>query len=225
MLAAIASTKPKASGPDGLSVLLLRACRAELAEPLARLFTLALRTELPPLFKQGKTILLPKSKGQAMSADPSDYRPITLLPALTRLLHKVVDTRLRAWLAENGGLSPVQTGFWPGHSTLEQVAVLSTLASLQQRARRELYMAFLDIAKAFDSFSHAHLLSILRRVIGLPLEWVEVIRRLLVGLSTTIFDEVIGVTRGTPQGSPLSPSLPLLHGRFGPLPRGAWSPP
>ena len=209
--AAIASTQPRACGPDGLNILLLRACAADIAGPLAELFTGALRTDLPLLFQRGKTILLPKSTGvgQVLSPDPLAYRPITLLPALTRVLHKVVDSSLRRWLATHGGLSSIQAGFRPGRSTLEQPAILATLASLQQRVQRELYVAFLDITKAFDSISHAQLLVVLHQVIGIPLVWVEAIRRLLVGLTTTIFDEEIPVTRGTPQGSPLSPLLCL----------------
>ena len=65
--AAIASTQPRAPGPDGLSIALLRLCAAELAGPLAVLFTRALHTELPAVFKRGKTIFLPKSTGRATS--------------------------------------------------------------------------------------------------------------------------------------------------------------
>jgi len=86
----------------------------------------------------------------------------------------------------------VQAGFQPGRSTLEQAAVLVTLAGLQQAVQRELLMAILDIAAAFDSISHAQLIDVLHRIIGLPAEWVEVIRRLLIGLTTSIFESESG---------------------------------
>ncbi len=194
---------------DGLDIRFLKTCREEIVAPLAQHFTTALRSQLPPLLRRGRTILLLEANKARGSADPSHYRPITLLPVLTRLLHKVVTNRVAMWLQQHSALNPVQAGFQPGRSTLEQAAVLVTLAGLQQAVQRELLMAILDIAAAFDFISHAQLIDVLHRIIGLPAEWVEVIRRLLIGLTTSIFESEIPITRGTPQGSPLSPLLCL----------------
>ena len=141
------------------------------------------------------------------SATPADYRPITELPVLTRLLHLLVATQVDRWLTTHHKISVTQAGFRRGRTTLEHAANLLTLAGLQQSLQRELYMAFLDIMKASNSISHAQLLDVLRVVLGLPAPWVEVIRLLLIGLSTTIMGKVVPITRGTPQGSPLSPLL------------------
>ena len=64
-------------------------CLEEVADRLAAHFTAALRQGLPPLFRRGRTTLIAKSP---TSATPADYRPITVLPVLTRLLHLLVAT-------------------------------------------------------------------------------------------------------------------------------------
>jgi hypothetical protein len=73
--------------------------------------------------------------------------------------------------------------------------------------KRPLFGAFLDIQQAFDSIDHGHLLLILRDVIKLPRPWLEVIRLLLIGNTTSILGTTFPVTCGTLQGSPLSPLL------------------
>ena len=162
---AIKSMANKASGPDGLDVRLLKACIEEVVAPLASLLTGALRHGLPDLFRRGHTTLIAKS---TTSENPADNRPITVLPVLTRLLHLIVATFVDHWLTQHGKISATQAGFRRGRTTLEHAANLLTLAGLQQAMNRELYMAFLDIMKAFDSISHAQLLHVLHVKLGLP---------------------------------------------------------
>lgn len=201
---AIKAHRNSAPGPDGLEVCVLRLGSAALADTLAAVFTRAL-SAFPAALRVGASLLLPKT--QPPSADPMAYRPITLLPVLVRLFHKTIDQRLRALLFPDGPLgdrhvlSRAQAGFVPGRSTHEQALILLQLGCSSPSA----WAAFLDIEKAFDSFDHAELLDILRH--RLPLEWVEVIRRLLAGNSTIICGVRVELGRGCAQGSPLSPTL------------------
>jgi hypothetical protein len=195
-----------AAGPDGLTTLLVSHTPAQLARLLTPAFNLAL-DDMPSALRQAETLLLPKQSGKP-SADPLAYRPITLQPVLVRLFHRVLDRRLRRLLEERGGLvSPCQAGFIPGRGTHEQATILHTLRSL---GGGEMYAAFLDIQKAFDSIDHWHLLEVLRSRIGLPPEWCEVIRRQLCDNHTMILGEKVAIERGTFQGSPLSPLLCVL---------------
>jgi len=73
-----------------------------------------------------------------------------------------------------------------------------------------MHVAFLDLEKCFDTISHEDLIIVMRDVLLLPLEWVEVIRRLLIDNTTNILDEKIAVTRGCMQGSALSSLLCLF---------------
>lgn len=208
VLKAIQATKPRSSGPDGLDVRYIKACSDILAPELARLFSLTLNTELPPTLQQGRTVLIPKS---TPCDHPSKTRPITVLPVLTCLLHKVMDLLIRQWINAHRAFSLTQAGFQAGRSPLEHAATLKSLPFLQGAFRESLYVLFLDIEKAFDMIPHARLLHVLRYTIGLPLAYIEAIRRLLVGYSTTIFGQPIQITRGCLPGSPLSPILCLCY--------------
>lgn len=208
ILQAIHATAPRSSGPDGLDVRLLKATAGIIAPQLARLFPLALQEGIPPILRLGRTVLIPKS---SPSDDPAQYRPISVLPVLTRLLHKVTDLIFRRYLTAHRPFSLTQAGFQAGRSPLEHAATLKSLAFLQGIFRETLFVAFLDIEKAFDTIPHARLLHVLHVTLGFPLAYVEVVRRLLTSYSTTLFDIPIPVSRGCFQGSPLSPLLCLCY--------------
>lgn len=208
VLKAIRATEPRSSGPDGLDVRFIKACADIIAPHLADLFLRALSDGMPATLQQGRSVLIPKSNP---CDSPAKSRPITVLPVLTRLLHKVMDILIRRWITQNKPFSPAQAGFQTGRSPLEHAATLRALAFLQLCLRETLYAAFLDIEKAFDMIPHARLLHVLRYTIGLPLAFVEAIRRLLIGYSTTIFGHRVQISRGCLQGSPLSPLLCLCY--------------
>ena len=209
VLAAIRATQPRSSGPDGFDVRLLRACAKEMAPALAGHFTQALRSGLPALLRRGRTVLI--SKSSTLSADPSHYRPITVLPVLARVVQKVVDSKLRAYITAHHPFSAVQAGFLPGRSTFDHIALMHTLAEMQRRLRKDLFALLLDYRQMFDSIPHTPLLHVLRDEMSLPAAWVEAVRLLLLGNSTTIFGQEIPISRGCPQGSPLSPLLCICY--------------
>ena len=63
-------------------------------------------------------------------------------------------------------------------------------------------MVFLDLEKCYGTITHEDLILVMRDVLQLPLDWVEVIRRLLMDNFTTILVQDVAVTRGCMQGSP-----------------------
>ena len=205
---AIKATANKTPGPDGMDARLIKAALPDLLPELRRLFTLALHHGLPPELKQGRTTLIPKK--DKTSTDPSTYRPITVLPVLTRMFHKAVDIALRRHVYKHNILSEHQAGFMPARSTYRQGMILSCLAAAGRTLDRDLHVSFLDVEKAFDTISHEVLLQVMRDTLHLPLGWIEVIRLLLLDNSTTILGHLIKLTRGCLQGSPLSPLLCLF---------------
>lgn len=138
------------------------------------------------------------------------YRPITLLPASLRLLLKVVDMKFRS-LIEDGSLPiPIeQGGFLKKRNTALQAFLLKVLRDHARKQGRALYVAFLDLYKAFDTISHVQLLEVLRSL-NIPPALVDVVHRLLPGFYLSLYGVEFLQEGGTFQGGPLSPLLCVL---------------
>ena len=207
---AIRKTKMSgAAGPDDLPVRFIKRFVRHLQPLLLRLFNHALHHGLPAPLKRGRTVLIPKTT--PASHDAAKYRSITVLPVVTRIYHKALDLQLREYVYAHQIISPNQTGFMPHRSTYDQGMVLSTLAAACPMLRHQapLISIFLDIEKAYDSIGHEDLLQVMA-ALEVPPAWCEVIRQLLLDNCTTVLGQMVPVTRGCPQGSPISPLLCLF---------------
>ena len=98
--------------------------------------------DIVPLFKKG------------IRARPLDYRGITLLPLLDKVCRSVLRARLDAAIDagdEHGPLlSDFQAGFRAHHSTMDHILTLNEIATHHAESKQPLYLAFLDVAKAYD---------------------------------------------------------------------------
>ena len=163
---------------------------------------------LPPSLRVGKMVLIPKTPRP--SPDPALYRPITLLPTLTRLLFKVLDTKIRTHLTDSGFQFPIeQGGFLPRRNTHLQGFLLLLLRDYARHRHQNLFVAFLDVRKAFDTIHHVQLLKVLRSL-HLPEPFINAIHRLLVDFKVDILGEWVKIEKGVFQGSPLFPLLCIL---------------
>jgi len=115
-------------------------------------------------------------------------------------------------------LSDEQGGFRPHRSRFDLIFLARCLQEhFHQRGRsrsskrqsRHLFAAFLDISKAYDSVPHVKIVEGLRKL-GVREELVRLVADLLSNRFTTIYGKVVEVTKGVPQGSPLSPLLFIL---------------
>uniref|UniRef100_A0A7E4UZN1 Reverse transcriptase domain-containing protein n=1 Tax=Panagrellus redivivus TaxID=6233 RepID=A0A7E4UZN1_PANRE len=95
-----------------------------------------------------RTILLYK-KGDPL--DIGNYRPISLLSTIYKVLTKVLAERIGATVVERGFLPPEQAGFRSSYSTIDHIHALSILAQKCYEYDIPLYVAFIDFQKAFDS--------------------------------------------------------------------------
>ena len=87
------------------------------------------------------------------SDSPSSYRPISLTSYTSKLFERKVLGRLTYFLEQQGTLSPVQAGFRPGRSTVDQVLLSQSIADSfhQSKPGARTVLATVDFAKAFDS--------------------------------------------------------------------------
>jgi hypothetical protein len=108
-----------AIGPDGYSATFYKTLANELCEPLFIIFNLSFQLcILPTLWKMAK--VTPGFK-KGNSADPSNYRPISLTCVTCRIMERILRDAVMKFLKQNSLLPEDQYGFLPGRSTTLQL--------------------------------------------------------------------------------------------------------
>ena len=148
--------------------------RGLLAQFLTLLFKRSLSTRcFPSEFKLA--IVRPLLKKSGLDADgPKNYRPVSTLSFLSKLLERIVQRQLKAYL-NNNDLMPTQQSAYRQHHSIE-TAVTKVYNDLLLAADSGLVSALclLDLTAAFDTVDHDLLLLHLERQFGLcgvPLLW------------------------------------------------------
>lgn len=199
-------------GHDNVPISLLKYIAAVISSPLAEVFNdIFQKGTFPDQLKIAKIIPVYK-KGDTQL--PGNYRPIAILPALSKVLEKLILRRLERFFNAYNLLSQSQFGFRKGRSTI------SALATITERIRKnidsKLYTMgiFLDLSKAFDLIDHQLLLMKLERygIRGVTHNLIESYlscRAQYVSIGSTCSVQR-SVSLGVPQGSILGPFLFLV---------------
>ena len=168
---------------------------------------------MPKLFENSESSPSLKKKD-----DPSlltNYRPISLLPSISKILEKIIHKRLYFFLQVNDLLIPNQSGFRKGHST--DLAIIQLLDKITKSFvnKEHLIGIFMDLSKAFDTIDHDILIYKLKRygIRGLALSWIidYLSNRKQYVLFKSSKSQKSNITCGVPQGSILGPLLFLVY--------------
>ena len=146
----------KACGPDLISPRLLKEALHELSVPLSTFFNLLLlKSYFPKDWKKANCTPIFK---KADPSDPSNYRPISLLSCIGKVMECCVHKYLYNHLINHNLLSPYQSGFVAGDSTTNQLVLLYNEFCKGLDEGKEVRLVFSDISKAFDRVWHSGLL-------------------------------------------------------------------
>lgn len=150
--------------------------------------------------------MVPKSECPTSTVD---FRPISVLNLIPKLIAKVLSNRLRLVLPKL--ISPNQTAFIQGRQIAENFVVTRELLQTVAGEGKPAVFAKIDFSKAFDSVEWAFLKSVMRAR-GFPSRWIEWVSVLWGSSSSKIyingdFSEAFIHKRGLHQGDSLSPML------------------
>ena len=168
----------------------------------------------PAAWKNAKTILIPKPGKDAREA--KNFRPISLLSCVSKLLERIIARRLSQYMEEKSLFTKSQSGFRAKHMTAEQLLRLSENCHLAFKQKQSVASLFLDAEAAFDKCWHNGIKYKLKANLDLPSRFVRIISSFLTDRSLTVFHEghwshKVNLNAGTPQGSPLSPLIYLIY--------------
>lgn len=158
VLTVINKMKPrKAPGADRISIDFIKKHKQVMSTAISHLFNVSFKNaKYPDPLKIAKTIALFKGGDKE---EISNYRPISLLSTLSKILEKLLYTRILSFMTEQGILSSNQYGFRPSSST--QTAATEMVEKIEMWIDEGKCAAavFIDISKAFDTVKHSILLN------------------------------------------------------------------
>ena len=206
----------KATGSDGVPGFLLKHCATVLAPSLTRIFNTSIATGIVPRPFKKATITPVHKSGDKSHA--GNYRPISLLPIVSKILEKVISSQLKEYLTEHSLLPKEQFAYRPNHSAEDAVTLVVNNVLLARDANLSTGLVFVDLSKAFDRVEHQQLISTLAAagVRRAALDWFASYlsdRCQQVKIGASLGEEKI-CSRGVPQGSVLGPLLFTLYTRL-----------
>jgi len=203
----------KSAGIDNINGKFLKDGSYLLANPIKKLFNLSIKlSEFPELCKIAKVKPLYK-KGNKLKTE--NYRPISLLPLISKIFEKIIHNQTQIYLDENNILYKFQSGFRKNYSTDTNLVYLTD--KILNGFEKSLYtgMVSIDLQKAFDTIDHDIFLKKLK-CLGFAessIDWFKSYlesRYFLVNIDNVYSEKQI-LPCGVPQGSILGPLIFLIY--------------
>ena len=151
VLRIIASKKCKTSPLDSIPTVVLKKCADVFSPSLAHLANLSFAAGVfPSDFNLGHVVLLLKKPGSDKH-DPSNYRPITNLVTISKILERLVLARLQPHIHSSRNFSPFQSAYRRGHSTETALLRVVNDLNVSMESGSCSVLISLDISAAFDT--------------------------------------------------------------------------
>lgn len=200
----------KAPGHDKISNKILKNLPKPTIAYITNIYNSIIRTGyFPVIWKNSNVIPIPKPFKNLSRTE--NYRPISLLPTLSKILEKLILKRLNSHLNKTQTIPMHQFGFTNKVSTSHQLLRITEHIHTAFQKKEHTIVTFLDISKAFDKVWYPGLIFKLKEI-GTPNYLINTINSFLQDrtFSVTVNNHTSNPRRiiaGLPQGSPLSPTL------------------
>ena len=147
--------------------------------------------------------------------DPKNYRPVSLLPLVSKVIEKVIHNQTEIFLNKNKILYKYQSGFRKSFSTNSCLTLLTDKINKGFESGKYTGLILIDLQKAFDTIDHEILLKKMG-CIGFSEKVISWFESYLSGRTFKVnidkkFSDPGNLTCGVPQGSILGPLLFLLY--------------
>ena len=146
----------KSSGPNSIPVKILKLLKNDISQQLSDIFNMSFSTgQFPSVLKIAKVIPIHKKQSRV---DYTNYRPISLLSNIEKIIEKLMYKRLSNFLDINNLIYSLQSSFRPKYSTNH--ALINLSESIRQSLDEGSFGCgiFVDLQKAFDTVDHRILL-------------------------------------------------------------------
>ena len=203
----------KATGIDKISCKIIKLAAPVISDSLTFIFNQCMTLScFPDEWKTAKVVPLYKNGQRNI---PGNYRPISVLPAISKIMERILYDQLYSYLTKSELLSNSQFGFRKFHSTAS--ALLDCTNDWYVNLDRKMFnlVVLIDLKKAFDTVDHRILLRKLE-LYGIKGQALSLLKSYLTNrnkkcqIQNSISSERL-ITCGVPQGSILGPLFFLLY--------------
>ena len=153
----ISNLKLTGTDRDYVSVKLLKRAACILSAPIFMLINRSFEAGVfPSILKLAEVVPVFKSGVRKLT---TNYRPISLLPVLSKLFERAMSSRVVDYLTKFSIVTPCQFGFRKSLSTADAITSLTEFIYTSLNDKNHALSIFVDLSKAFDTINHEILLS------------------------------------------------------------------